>query len=43
MNSQGKILYEHLKDYPTFSEGHHEVGNRAVPPSSPAVKIGFAK
>ena len=31
MNSQNKILYEHLKEYPTSSEGYHEIGKRAVP------------
>lgn len=31
MNSQNKILYEHLKDYPTSSEAYHEISNRAVP------------
>ena len=30
MNSQNKILYEHLKDYPTSSEAYHEIGNRAA-------------
>ena len=31
MNGQNKILYEHLKDYPTSSEAYHKIGNRAVP------------
>jgi hypothetical protein len=30
MNDPNKILYEHLKDYPTSTEGYHEIGNRAV-------------
>ena len=30
MNSQNKILYEHLKDYPISTEGFHDIGNRAV-------------
>jgi hypothetical protein len=30
MNSPNKILYEHLKDYPTSSEGYNEISNRAV-------------
>ena len=30
MNSQNKILYEHLKDYPLSTEGFHDIGNRAV-------------
>jgi hypothetical protein len=31
MNSQNKIIYEHLEDYPTSSEGYHEIDNPAVP------------
>jgi len=30
MSTSTKILYEHLKDYPTSTEGYHEIGNRAV-------------
>jgi hypothetical protein len=30
MSTSNKILYEHLKDYPTSTEGYHEIGNRAV-------------
>jgi hypothetical protein len=30
MNDQNKILYEHLKDYPTSTDSYHEIGNRAV-------------
>ena len=30
MNDQNKVLYEHLKDYPTSTDGYHEIGNRAV-------------
>jgi hypothetical protein len=30
MNSANKILYEHLKDYPTSTEGYNEINNRAV-------------
>jgi hypothetical protein len=30
MNSPNKILYEHLKDYPTSTEGYSEISNRAV-------------
>jgi hypothetical protein len=31
MNSQNKILYEHLKDYPISTEDFHDIGKRAVP------------
>jgi hypothetical protein len=31
MSSQNKIIYEHLKDYPTSSECFHDIGNRAIP------------
>jgi hypothetical protein len=31
MNSQNKILYEHLKDYPISTEGFHNIGNQAIP------------
>ena len=30
MGTSTKILCEHLKDYPTSTEGYHEIGNRAV-------------
>jgi hypothetical protein len=30
MSNSNKILYEHLKDYPTSTEGYQEIGNRAV-------------
>jgi hypothetical protein len=30
MNDPNKILYEHLKDYPTSTEGYRGIGNRAV-------------
>jgi hypothetical protein len=30
MNSPNKILYEHLKDYPTSTEGFNDISNRAV-------------
>ena len=30
MNGADKILYEHLKDYPTSTEGYNEISNRAV-------------
>ena len=30
MTNSTKILYEHLKDYPTSTEGFHDIGNRAV-------------
>ena len=30
MTSSTKILYEHLKDYPTSTEGYHEIGIPAV-------------
>ena len=30
MNNSTKILYDHLKDYPTSTEGYHEIGNRSV-------------
>ena len=30
MSTSTKILYEHLKDYPTSTEGYREIGNRAV-------------
>ena len=30
MNRSNKILYEHLKDYPTSTEGYNEISNRAV-------------
>jgi hypothetical protein len=30
MTNSTKILYEHLKGYPTFTEGYHEIGIPAV-------------
>lgn len=30
MNNSTKILYEHLKDYPTSTEGYHDVSIPAV-------------
>ena len=30
MTNLTKIVYEHLKDYPTSTEGFNEISNRAV-------------
>ena len=30
MNSPNKILYEHLRDYPTSTERYHKISNRSV-------------
>ena len=30
MTNSTKILYDHLKDYPTSTEGFHEIGNPSV-------------
>ena len=30
MSDSTEILYEHLKDYPTSTEGFREISNRAV-------------
>ena len=30
MTNSTKILYEHLKDYPTSTEGYHEISIPAV-------------
>ena len=30
MSDPNEIQYEHLKDYPTSTEGYREIGNRAV-------------
>jgi hypothetical protein len=55
MNDQNKILYEHLKDYPTSTDSYHGIGNRAVAAAlccehmpeiaeaSPEKSLGFGK
>ncbi len=30
MNSPNKILYEHLRDYPTSTERYYKISNRSV-------------
>ena len=55
MSSQNKIIYEHLKDYPTSTDSYNEIGNRAVAAAlccehmpelaeaSPEKSLGFGK
>jgi hypothetical protein len=31
MSDPNKVLYEHLKNYPTSGEGYHEIASRVVP------------
>jgi hypothetical protein len=42
MSASTNILYEHLKDYPTSTEGYYEIGNRAVAAAPIEAVVGHA-